>query len=323
MARIVSIGTALQNIYLVDGEDLSPVNIGDAAILGKVLVGGEVNVEKVRYGIGGAGANTAISLARHGHEVVLMGNVGRDNAGETVMNTLDDEGIDSSYIGCVSGRATGIAVVLMDGKSGLATTLVHNGVSGRFNNLRADDLDLIQPDWLIANSLNGEMEQYLQFFEKAHGLGTKILFRPGKAELSESKKVLGLLADTDVLVVDKKSAGELVPGAILTELLYHLNNYAPIVIITDGVMGGIAGNRETGEAYRFGIYEDAKIKDKSGVSDAFAAGFLAHFAAGKSLRQSLIFASANATSVLKNIGTTSGILTGSEQLHPMPIQKIN
>ena len=104
------------------------------------------------------------------------------------------------------------------------------------------------------------------------------------------------------------------------ELLVRLNGYVDTVLITDGAMGGIATNGI--ETYRFGIYEDIKVKDSTGAGDAFGSGFLAHLAAGRSFRSALIFASANSTAVISKIGANKGILTGSEVLHPMPIQKI-
>ena len=184
------------------------------------------------------------------------------------------------------------------------------------------DLDLIQPDWLYTTTLRGNMKTLLNFFEKAKSLGAKTMFNPGVKELAEPKKLIGLLEDVDILLVNKSEAAKIVPGVLLSELLYHLNNYVPIVIITDGPMGGIAGNRETGETYRFGIYEDVKIKDATGAGDAFGSGFLAHLAAGHSFKKSLVFASANSTAVVGKIGANHGILTGTEELHPMPIQKL-
>ncbi|MBR5939058.1 carbohydrate kinase family protein, partial [Candidatus Saccharibacteria bacterium] len=99
-----------------------------------------------------------------------------------------------------------------------------------------------------------------------------------------------------------------------------LKNYSEITIITDGPMGGIA--TDGNETFRFGLYEDMKPKDATGAGDAFGSGFLAHFADGKSFRESLIFASANSTSVISKVGANAGILTGAEKLHPMLIQKI-
>ena len=46
MARIVSLGSALQDIYLVDHDDLAPTTIGDTAIFGKVLVGSKGDIDK-------------------------------------------------------------------------------------------------------------------------------------------------------------------------------------------------------------------------------------------------------------------------------------
>ena len=124
-------------------------------------------------------------------------------------------------------------------------------------------------------------------------MGVKIMFKTGVKELDENKKVLGLLDDVDILIVNKSEASQLVPGVLLEELLYHLNRYVPIAIITDGAMGGIAGNKESNEVYRFGVYEDVKMRDATGAGDAFGSGFLAAFADGKSFKRSLMFASAN------------------------------
>ena len=45
MARIVSLGSALQDIYLIDHDDLTPTSIGDEAIFGNILVGTKVDID--------------------------------------------------------------------------------------------------------------------------------------------------------------------------------------------------------------------------------------------------------------------------------------
>lgn len=320
MARIVSLGSALQDIYLVDHDDLRPSEIGGTAIFGKVIVGSKVDIDQIYYGVGGGGINSAITFSRHGHETIFLGNIARDPAGNAILKVLNQEGIDSSYVNYVEKKTTGTSIILLDEKSGERTVLTHRGASAKFDNFSEKDLDLIRPDWLYVTSLKGDMETLLKFFDYAKELGTKIMFNPGIKELAEEKKLIGLLSDVDVLIVNKSEASKIVPGTILSELLYHLNNYVETVIITDGAMGGIATNGK--ESYRFGIYEDRKIKDATGAGDAFGSGFLAHFASGKSFRNSLVFASANSTSVVSKLGANRGILTGKEPLHPMPIQKL-
>ena len=320
MARIVSLGSALQDVYLVDNDDLVPTNIGNESIFGKVLVGSKVDIDKISYEVGGGGLNSAITFSRHGHEAIFMGNIGRDPAGAAIVRTLDREGVDTSYINYLERKTTGTSVILLDAKSGERTILTCRGASEQFGNFSENDLDLAQPDWLYVTTLRGDMSTLERFFKKAHEMGVKVMFNPGVRELENLKELTMLLRYVNVLNVNKSEAAKIVPGVMLTELLYRLNNYVETVIITDGAMGGIAGNGA--EIYRFGIYEDKKVKDATGAGDAFGSGFLAHLASGKSFRSSLIFASANSTSVVSKLGANKGALIGNESLHPMPIQKL-
>lgn len=320
MARIVSLGSALQDLYLIDHDDLVPTVIGGEAIYGKLLLGSKVDIDKISYEVGGGGINSSISFARHGHETIFMGNIARDPAGAAIIKVLAKEGVDDSYVNFLERKTTGTSVILLASKGGERTILTYRGASEQFGNFNEQDLDLIQPDWLYVTTLRGDLETLKRFFVKAKDLGAKIMFNPGVRELDQVKALIPLLKYVDILNVNKSEAARIVPGVMLTELLYRLNNYVDTVIITDGAMGGIAGNGS--EVYRFGIYEDTKVKDATGAGDAFGSGFLAHIAAKHSFRNSLIFASANSTSVVTKLGANRGILTGSEKLHPMPIQKL-
>ncbi|MBO7718016.1 carbohydrate kinase family protein, partial [Candidatus Saccharibacteria bacterium] len=267
MARIVSLGSALQDIYLIDHDDLVPTSIGESAIFGKVLVGSKVDIDKICYEVGGGGMNSVITFSRHGHEAILLGNISRDPAGMAILKKLDEECVDNSYIHFLERRNTGASVILLDRKSGERTILTCRGASEQFGNLDENDLDLVQPDWLYVTTLRGDIDTLERFFKKAKAIDTKIMFNPGVKELENQKALTRLLKYVDVLNVNKSEAAKLVPGVVLTELLYHLSGYVGTVIITDGPMGGIAGNGE--ETYRFGIYEDTKIKDTTGAGDAF------------------------------------------------------
>jgi ribokinase len=69
------------------------------------------------------------------------------------------------------------------------------------------------------------------------------------------------------------------------------------------------------------MYEDVPVIDRTGAGDAFASGFLSQWAKGKSLKESIIFASANSTSVVTKIGAKAGILHAGSKLHEMPIHE--
>ena len=322
MARIVSIGAGLQDLYLIDREDLVATKAGGAAFLGNIEVGTKVDIDRIVYGVGGGGVNSAITFARHGHEAVFMGNIGRDSAGSAIVKALNREGVDTSYINVLGRKTTGTSVVLLDTRSGERTILTCRGASEQFGNFAEDDFERIRPDWLYVTTLRGDMDSLNRFFTKAHEIGTKIMFNPGVRELAKENvdTLTKLLKYVDILNVNKHEAAQIVPGVLLTELIGKLATYVPIAIITDGSMGGIATNGA--ETYRFGIYEDVKMKDATGAGDAFGSGFLSALAMGRKFREALVFASANSTSVVMHIGGNRGALTGKEKLHPMPIEKL-
>lgn len=320
MARIVAVGGTCQDIILIDRDDFSAANVAGQSIFAKLTSGSTAEIDQLKLEPGGSALNAAVSFARAGHETILIGNIARDSAGEAILTCLDEENIDSSYMEYHRGH-TACSVILVDAKTRCPTRLEFQGVNYDYDDLPVEeDLERISPDWLYVSSLSGKMEKILELFETARRIGAKIMFNPGPAELAEPDKVIGLLEDVDVLLVNKSEAARLVPGVLLTELLVHLAAYCPTVIITDGEMGAIATDHA--KTYRLGIYEQARVRDITGAGDAFGAGFLAHFAANQNFRRALHFASANATSVIGKYGARTGVLSPGVDLHPMPIQLV-
>lgn len=319
MSRIVSIGPAFEDVYLIDRDDLSAVDWNGQSVFSGLSFGATVDIDKVERHVGGSGVNVAVSFARYGHETIFMGNLARDTGGEAILRCFDEENIDSSYTEVVSG-ATGTKVLLVDAKTSERTELRFDGVAKMAKKLDPRDLAEIEPDWIYVSGLYGDTQKVLDFAKEAHKLDAKVMWNPSPMELKHPKKVLNILGDIDVLLVNKIEAAQLVPGVILTELLARLSNYCETVLITDGVMGAIATNHR--ETYRLGVYEQKAIKDINGTGDAFGAGFLAKFADTEDFAEALKYASANASKVAQSYGASTGAMCGDEKLHQMPIVKI-
>ena len=308
MSRVVCLGSVLQDIYMIDHNDL-----------GEIKTGEKLTMDKNSFEVGGGAVNAATNFARHGHETIVISNFGRDSAANAILNFLQNENVDTSYLN-FTRKKTGTSVILLDSETGKRTILTCRGASESFVKLEASDLDLSNPDWLYVTSLNGDMNTALKFFEKAKEKGTKIMWNPGMEEIAEKKKLLGLLQDVDVLILNEKEAKTLIGGEILEELLVKLARYVKTVIITAGARGSIATNGK--ETYRLAEYEMKTPKDTTGAGDAFGAGFLSATLDGRKFKDALIFAAANATSVISYIGAQAGTLYGDEDLHPMPIQRL-
>ena len=331
MSTIVSLGSALQDIYLIDRDDFTAADIGDHSIFNKIFIGTKVDIDKIIYQVGGGGTNSAVTFARHNHRAIFLGNIGRDTAGEAVLTNLDEEGIDSSFVSFIARKCTGCSVILLDAKTGNRTVLTHRGASAKFSNLDENDLDRIQPDWLYITTMRGDLETLERFLKRAKKLSCKVMFNPGNLELEQKTELLKLLKYIEILLVNREEASVLLrpqskssshpAPRSLVEQMAHLIQLVPTAIITDGPMGSIASDHK--ETYRIGLYESTRPKDATGAGDAFGSGFLAAYANGKSFRDSLIFASANSTSVVAHFGAKPGILTSHERLHQMPIQQID
>ena len=316
MSRIVSIGSALQDVYLIDHDDFGTNTRG---FFNQLELGSKVDIDKIFFSTGGGATNAATTFARNGHESIFMGCIANDSAGHAIIEMLDSEGIDASYVSYTDKFHTGYSVVLLS-PTGERTILTCRGASANFDLLDQNDLDNIYPDWLYVTTVRGNMDLLDQLFTKAKSLNTKIMFNPGNLELQHTRKLIGLLSDTDVLLLNKAEAKQIVPGSTLNELVNRLKSYVPNVIITDGNQGAIA--TDGSHVYRIGIYEDVKVKDSTGAGDAFGSGFLAAYANNQDFVTALTFASANSTSVVQQIGSKAGIINQHTKIHNMTIQEI-
>ncbi|MEP7048058.1 MAG: PfkB family carbohydrate kinase [Ilumatobacteraceae bacterium] len=78
---------------------------------GETVVGGGLQT----FG-GGKGANAAVAAARAGAKVRLIAAVGDDDNGVAAVCELRDEGIEVGDVAVLAGQATGVALIVVDGR---------------------------------------------------------------------------------------------------------------------------------------------------------------------------------------------------------------
>lgn len=315
---ILSIGAAVQDVFLSHSDEFKPVSDKVAhEMFMKLELGAKVDVNKIDFSTGGGATNASVTFARQGLGAIFMGIIGRDVAGEAVMNELDREHVDSSYVGYSKKYNTGYSVLLL-APNGERTILTYRGASTHYD-ISQFDINDVEADWLYASSMAGSFEALDDIFRTAKKKGMKIFFNPGKNELKQPEKLKGLLDDVDVLSVNREEMQLIVEGEELEELVRHGLHYVPTIIVSDGPNGVVASDGKT--MVRAGMYEDVKVIDRTGAGDAFGSGFLSQWAQGKSLKDSIVFASANSTSVVAKVGAKAGILHAGAKLHDMPLNE--
>lgn len=315
---ILSIGAAVQDVFLSHSDEFKPVT--DKTLHEQVMrleMGAKADVNNIDFSTGGGATNASVTFARQGLHAQFMGTIGHDPAGQAVLDDLDKEGVDTRHLSYSKRLNTGYSVLLL-APNGERTILTYRGASTHYDK-KDFDLSEADADWLYVSSMAGSMDVLAYIFDQAKEKGMKIFFNPGKGELTQTAKLKGLLDDVDVLSVNRDEAALIVQGAESEELARHLLHYVSVAIVSDGPNGVVATDGST--VIRGGMYEDVKVIDRTGAGDAFGSGFLSQWAVGKSLKDCVVFASANSTSVVTKVGAKAGILHHGTRLHDMPLSE--
>lgn len=315
--KILAIGKATQDVFL-KSDEFDPHTEGKV-VYTHLPLGVKMEVKDVTFATGGNASNVAVTFARQGLPTEYMWPLGSDPASETVLRDLDHEGVETRRVVQREHYQAGYSTILI-ATNGERTILNHRGVSV---DKKGTDLDfdaIAEADWVYPSSLaNGGLELLRKIVDHAEAHDTKVMLNPAGPELAEPTKLKALLDSVDILCVNKEEMQQLVEGESLEELVLHGLHYVPVVIVSDGPNGVVASDGKT--LVRAGMYEDVKVIDRTGAGDAFASGFLSQWVQGKSLKEAVIFASANSTSVVTKIGAKPGILRAGAKLHSMPIQE--
>lgn len=314
---MLAIGSAVQDVFLSNSDAFKPVCVNPNECFEQLPLGAKADVNNIEFSTGGGATNAAVTFSRQGLHSIFMGTVGYDPAGEAVLADLDKEGVDTTHLSYSEKYNTGYSTLLL-APNGERTILTYRGASTHYDVKNFNLSELAHVDWLYVSSMAGSMEVLTAIFEQAKNMNVKVAFNPGKGELKESQKLKSLLEDVDVLLLNKEELQTIVEGQSLEELVRHAHHYCPVVIGSDGPSGVVA--TDGNEIVTAGMYEDVPVVDRTGAGDAFGSGFLSQWAQGKSLKESVVFASANSTSVVSYIGAKTGILHQGVDLHDMPIE---
>ncbi len=314
--KILAIGKGVQDVFL-RSDEFDPHKQGKK-LYTHLPLGLKMEVEDVTFATGGNATNVAVTLARQGCEAAYMWGLGTDPASQSILYELDNEGVDTSHVIQDDSYQSGYSVILI-ATNGERTILNHRGVAFGKSGRHGFNLDAIKEyDWVYPSSLGtGGLTLLRQIVDAAEKNGAKVMLNPAGPELAEKEKLIALLDSVDVLITNVEEMQQLVAGETAEELVLHALNYVPVAIVSDGPNGVVATDGKT--IVRAGMYEDVPVLDRTGAGDAFASGFLSQWAQGKSLKDSIIFASANSTSVVSKIGAKAGILHKGVHLHDMPI----
>ncbi len=301
--KITTIGGALVDIFF-QSPDFGRRQINDLDYL-TLPYAQKSEIESYHLTTGGGASNAAVALARRGHQVSIIAEIGHDNFGEIVRRELIAQNVDTRHIISERQEQTGCSVILLPPDSE-RTVLVSRAASAMLDDYDIPRDFLSTQDYLYLSSLGGNLNPLTEIwalFDQYPHLG--LSWNPGSKELQElSAGALPLpVIEKGIFFVNQKE-WQMVKNK-QKEILAQF----PLVVVTAGKDGGqLYYHQELYQEFPT-LAHPSKVYDTTGAGDAFASAFTSTILYDCSLEEAIEAGQNNAASVIAHLGAKKGLLS--------------
>jgi ribokinase len=257
---------------------------------------------------GGKGANQAVAAARQGASVAMVGRVGDDSFGPTLIQNLGDNNVDTSHVQ-KSESATGTAIIIVV-SSGQNSIVLSPGANGK---VTPADMEAVsfQDAKLLLLQLEIPLETVVQAASLARQNGLRVILNPAPARPIPDS----LLADVDILVPNESELG-LLSGQPVTDTdsaqsaaQALLAKGVKTVIVTLGANGALLVTDE--KVTRIPTFK-VEVVDTTAAGDAFIGGLAAALLKDKSLEEAVHYGNAAGALAATKFGAQPSLPTRDE-----------
>jgi ribokinase len=266
---------------------------------GPPLVSESTTILQRKELLGGKGANQAVGLAQLGVPVALIGVVGEDFAGTSVLRQAEDDGID---IGGVVRRGTTALLIDIVGEPPKRLLLEHVPEASL---VQVADLDQSSTLLDTADTVSIQLQQpaatALAAAQRAQRRGLRVVADGAPAPGIQDE----LLYAVDAIRADATEAAliagkEVTTVEQATKLANHLLKCGPkLVALAVPDVGDLLTWNGGSELFGFA---DVDVVDPTGAGDAFVAGLISALRDGAGPRQAGRRAAAAASSTVQRLG---------------------
>jgi ribokinase len=259
----------------------------------------------------GNSANAAVSAVRLGLKTAFVTDLGDDEHGKEIFETLKNQGVDIDFAHVHPGKLSNYHYVLWY-KAERTILIKHEDYDRTFPNVGS-------PKWIYMSSLGDNTLPYHQGIMEYLKTNpeVKLAFQPGTFQIKMGTEALKeIYTHTEVFFCNKEEAQIIlkIPEAPCPDLARKMSELGPkISVITDGPKGAYAYDSKTDEMWFMPPYPDpAPPYDRTGAGDAFSSTFAACLALGKTVEEAFKWAPINSMSVVQKIGAQEGLLHPNE-----------
>ena len=293
----------MKNICVIGSLNMDlVVNVDTMPKPGQTIIGS--NFKEVP---GGKGANQAVAMARLNGNVSMIGKVGEDGFGQTLINSLKNDKVDTTYIQTSKG-ATGVALITVD-KNAQNSIVVSPGANFE---VKEDDIDnnieAIKNSDIVVLQLETPLNTIKYALNKAKELNKYTILNPAPAVKLDDE----IIKNVDLLTPNETEL-EIISGVSI-ETEEDIQKAAQIMIekgvkeliVTLGSKGSLYINKEKSmfkKAYK------VEAVDTTAAGDSYTGALAVALSQDKIIEDAMDFASkVGALSVLKE-GAQSSLPT--------------
>ena len=293
----------MKNICVIGSLNMDlVVNVDTMPKPGQTIIGS--NFKEVP---GGKGANQAVAMARLNGNVSMIGKVGEDGFGQTLINSLKNDKVDTTYIQTSKG-ATGVALITVD-KNAQNSIVVSPGANFE---VKEDDIDnnieAIKNSDIVVLQLETPLNTIKYALNKAKELNKYTILNPAPAVKLDDE----IIKNVDLLTPNETEL-EIISGVSI-ETEEDIQKVAQIMIekgvkeliVTLGSKGSLYINKEKSmfkKAYK------VEAVDTTAAGDSYTGALAVALSQDKNIEDAMDFASkVGALSVLKE-GAQSSLPT--------------
>ena len=293
----------MKNICVIGSLNMDlVVNVDTMPKPGQTIIGS--NFKEVP---GGKGANQAVAMARLNGNVSMIGKVGEDGFGQTLINSLKNDKVDTTYIQTSKG-ATGVALITVD-KNAQNSIVVSPGANFE---VKEDDIDnnieAIKNSDIVVLQLETPLNTIKYALNKAKELNKYTILNPAPAVKLDDE----IIKNVDLLTPNETEL-EIISGVSI-ETEEDIQKAAQIMIekgvkeliVTLGSKGSLYINKEKSmfkKAYK------VEAVDTTAAGDSYTGELAVALSQDKNIEDAMDFASkVGALSVLKE-GAQSSLPT--------------